>query len=430
MIYTVATVLALQLPKTAAARAPAGPLQKAELHSAGVVVAASAMALLRASLGFLTFQIAFVFRRAHYATIWFAMVLVFAALGTLAGNGAGPRLRRVMEETMLIFSLTCAAVLGIVAAAVPGRFVAGMLAGGVGFAAASGRLAFDSIVQRDAPAANHGRAFAQFETRFQVAWVLAAFVPILIPIPAAAGFALVGVTPSPPVPTCMHTLRTRTLPERLEGARRELRRRRAWAAATLDSPDPTNRLPAPWTDPTAGTGTDPTSRQMPLPTVRDTKAERSTPPQSAPRGGRNIPWCRRNAAASRSELIVRAQRGGARRRRNVTAAMRRRGSRYRLPEGRGGAEEAPQSVRQFDAGEPEAGSVDFVRRGQLEIGVPQSSQAVDTGPFADPGDETVPALDLSGGDAQPEQAFDEAIGLIGFEPAAAHRFGDAARRTE
>jgi Major Facilitator Superfamily len=273
LIYTVATVLALQLPKTAAARAPAGPLEKAELHSAGVVVAASAMALLRASLGFLTFQIAFVFRRAHYATIWFAMVLVFAALGTLAGNAAGPRLRRVMrEETMLIFSLTCAAVLGILAAAVPGRFVAGLLAGGVGFAAASGRLAFDSIVQRDAPAANHGRAFAQFETRFQVAWVLAAFVPILIPIPAAAGFALVGVIAAFAAGSYifrMHTLRTRgALPERLsDRARRELRRRRARAAgATPDPPDPTNRLPAPWNDPTPpALGSDPTTPQSPLP---------------------------------------------------------------------------------------------------------------------------------------------------------------------
>ena len=57
----------------------------------------------------------------------------------------------------------------------------------MGFSAALARLAFDSIVQRDAPDANRGRAFAQFETRFQLGWVLAAFVPVVIPIPRMAG---------------------------------------------------------------------------------------------------------------------------------------------------------------------------------------------------------------------------------------------------
>jgi hypothetical protein len=274
MIYAVAAAFALQLPKTAAARVAAGAEEKAELHSAGVVVAASAMALLRATVGFLTFQIAFVFRRAHYPTIWFGMVLMFGALGALGGNAAGPRLRQVMrEESMLISSLTCAAVFGIVAASAPGRFVAALLAGCLGFAAASARLAFDSIVQRDAPAANHGRAFAQFETRFQLAWVIAAFIPVLIPIPAAVGFTLVGVIAAFAAGSYqfrMHRLRTRgKLPERLsDRARRELaRRRRARALSPQELDDPTNRVPAPWTDPTPpGRSTaDPTSPQLPLP---------------------------------------------------------------------------------------------------------------------------------------------------------------------
>lgn len=273
IIYAVAVVLAMQLPKTAVARVAAGAEEKAELHSAGVLAAASAMALLRASVGFLTFQIAFVFRRAHYSTLWFGMVLLLAALGTLLGNVAGPRLRQVMrEESMLIFALTCAAVLGILAAAASGRFVAGLLAGGLGFAAASGRLAFDSIVQRDAPAANHGRAFAQFETRFQLAWVVAAFVPVVIPIPPSVGFALVGGIAAFAAGSYlfgMHALRTRgALPERLsDRARRELKRRRARAASEVKEPgDPTSRLPSPWTDPTPpGVSADPTSPQLPLP---------------------------------------------------------------------------------------------------------------------------------------------------------------------
>jgi hypothetical protein len=277
LIYVVAAVFAMQLPKTAVAPGAADALEKAELHSAAVVVAASAMALLRASVGFLTFQIAFVFRRAHYSPLWFGMVLMFAALGTLGGNAAGPQLRKVMrEEVMLIFALTCAAVLGLLAAAAYGRFVAALLAAGIGFAAASGRLAFDSIVQRDAPAANHGRAFAQFETRFQLAWVAAAFVPVLVPIPPSVGFALVGGIAAFAAGSYlfgMHTLRTHgRLPERIsDRARRELQRRRARAAARepVDTTDPTNTLPSPWRDPTPPSVTaDPTSPHLPLPPPR------------------------------------------------------------------------------------------------------------------------------------------------------------------
>ena len=57
---------------------------------------------------------------------------------------------------------------------------------------AIGKLGFDSIVQRNAPDANQGRAFAQFETKFQLAWVMAGIVPVLVPIPGSVGFAIVG----------------------------------------------------------------------------------------------------------------------------------------------------------------------------------------------------------------------------------------------
>ena len=61
------------------------------------------------------------------------------------------------------------------------------------FSAAVGKLAFESIVQRDAPQANRGRAFARFETRFQLAWVVAGVIPVLIVIPGWAGFLVVGI---------------------------------------------------------------------------------------------------------------------------------------------------------------------------------------------------------------------------------------------
>jgi hypothetical protein len=62
----------------------------------------------------------------------------------------------------------------------------------VNFSGAVGRLAFDSIVQRDAPDANQGRAFAQFEARFQLAWVLAGLPPVAFTLPGWMGFLTVG----------------------------------------------------------------------------------------------------------------------------------------------------------------------------------------------------------------------------------------------
>src|SRR5262249_27296183 len=63
----------------------------------------------------------------------------------------------------------------------------------VGLAASVGRLAFDALVQRDAPDANFGRSFAGFETRFQLVWVIGAFIPVIVPMSAEFGLVDVSV---------------------------------------------------------------------------------------------------------------------------------------------------------------------------------------------------------------------------------------------
>lgn len=194
VLFAVAFGLALQLPRTVVAAERAAELEKKELHAPGVQLASSAMALLRASVGFLVFQTAFWFRREGTATLWFGIVIAASALGTFAGNAAaGPLRHRVREERMLIGALAVPTVVGFVLAFAPSPATAALLALALGFAAAVARAAFDSIVQRDAPDANQGRAFAQFETRFQLAWVAAGAIPVLVPIPAAVGFFLVAV---------------------------------------------------------------------------------------------------------------------------------------------------------------------------------------------------------------------------------------------
>ena len=62
----------------------------------------------------------------------------------------------------------------------------------VGLGASSGKIAFDSLLQRDGPDAVRGRAFALFETRFQAAWVVGALLGI-IPVAIAAGLGVLGI---------------------------------------------------------------------------------------------------------------------------------------------------------------------------------------------------------------------------------------------
>jgi hypothetical protein len=69
---------------------------------------------------------------------------------------------------------------------------AATLAACVGVSASSAKLAFDSVVQRDAPDANRGRSFAKFETRFQLTWVVGAFIPVIVTIPVQIGFLVVA----------------------------------------------------------------------------------------------------------------------------------------------------------------------------------------------------------------------------------------------
>ena len=65
----------------------------------------------------------------------------------------------------------------------------------VGSSTALGKLSFDAIVQRDAPDANQGSSFARFETRFQLAWVVAALIPVVgsTLLPIRVGFLILAI---------------------------------------------------------------------------------------------------------------------------------------------------------------------------------------------------------------------------------------------
>jgi len=194
MVTFLATgIVGLKLPREAVAVTPAGASERAELRSVGLLLAASAMGLIRAIVGFLTLLLAFDFRRPGVPKWHFAVVAGISVSGSLLGAAISPRLRKsAPEERMLVGVLLVLVGTGAVAVVLGGLAGAAVLGAAVGMGSVTGKLAFDSLVQRDAPDANRGRSFAKFETRFQVFWVAGAMLG-LIAMPVRAGFAVVMV---------------------------------------------------------------------------------------------------------------------------------------------------------------------------------------------------------------------------------------------
>jgi hypothetical protein len=162
-----------------------------------VQVAAVAMATLRFTVGFMTFLVAFGFRRNHAPAWWFGVILAFSIGGNLIGAAIAPSLRkRFREELIIAGSLVAVVAAGIGAlnfTTIHGRPAASLLAAVIGIGAGCGKLAFDSLVQRDVPAVAQGRAFGRFEAAFQLVWVVGALVPVIIPMSLWTGFLIVTI---------------------------------------------------------------------------------------------------------------------------------------------------------------------------------------------------------------------------------------------
>jgi MFS family permease len=194
LVFSAGTLTGLRIPRTTVALDAPGPEERAELRSAGILLAASAMAVLRGLVGFLAFFAAFYLRGDDAPAWWFGVVLGVSAVGALIGASLAPMVRRrVREERILLAMLSLVAAGALLALNTGGRESMAVLAGIIGIAASAGKLCFDSIVQRDAPDANQGRSFARFETRFQLVWVVGAFLPVVVPVPLGVGYTGVAV---------------------------------------------------------------------------------------------------------------------------------------------------------------------------------------------------------------------------------------------
>jgi len=193
VVFVVATILAIQIPRTRL-RAPADErlqkLERDEMHTPSILLGASAMAVLRACVGFLAFFTAFSLKHDLFAL---GLAGTAAYVGNFVGVLGAPALRRaVREEVILASSLVVPAAFALLGALVAGAAGFVLAAFTLGIGAAAGRLGFDSLLQRDGPDAVRGRAFAKFETRFQLVWVIGGIFAI-IPFAKQMGLFLLAI---------------------------------------------------------------------------------------------------------------------------------------------------------------------------------------------------------------------------------------------
>ncbi len=193
LLFGGALAAATRLSPDVVATDAADATEVRELHTSNIQLAAIAMTVLRGLVGFTFFHLAFWLRSQDQGTLWFAAVVGVSALAAMVGNALASMLReRIREETMLTLALLVCAGAGLGVAVLGGPVGAVVLAAVLNLMAALGRLNFESIVQRDAPGANQGRAFAVFETRFQLAWAGGAFVAVALQVSGTIGFLIVG----------------------------------------------------------------------------------------------------------------------------------------------------------------------------------------------------------------------------------------------
>ncbi len=153
-----------------------------------VLLGLNVMSILRALVGFFVFLIAFGLRREHASTFWYGYVLVASGAGSLIGILLVPRLRkRVSEQSLLTAAVWLVMVGAGITAALGGVVAQGILALMLGLGSSGAQPAFDAIVQRLVPAVQQGRAFARFQTRLQLSWVLGSLISVMVAIPFVSG---------------------------------------------------------------------------------------------------------------------------------------------------------------------------------------------------------------------------------------------------
>jgi hypothetical protein len=192
LVYLGAVMLSAAIPRPVEIAAAETVEQREELHAPSIRAAGSALGLLRATVGFTTFFLAFALKERGDPAWFYGAVLLVSGAGNLTGVLLAPLLRRrIKEEWIIVGSLLVPALVMLFSARSVGRGAFLVAAGVIAVGAAAGRVAFDSLLQRDAPDFARGRAFARFETRFQLVWVIGGVLAVaFVPMSARTAFFL------------------------------------------------------------------------------------------------------------------------------------------------------------------------------------------------------------------------------------------------
>jgi hypothetical protein len=203
IVFVMATIASIRLQRSAKIiRDQVVSLTQAErdlntLNPTGDVEVAwglTASALMRFSVGFTTFMLAFGLRREHAGLTWFACALAISGVGALLGLAIVTRVRNSLKEsTLLTWSLLLTGAGAGVASAHPQLLSQILLAGWLGLCAAVAQPSFDAITQRNVPSGAQGRTFARFAVRQQLLWVIGALIPVAITLNFKIGDRLLSI---------------------------------------------------------------------------------------------------------------------------------------------------------------------------------------------------------------------------------------------
>jgi hypothetical protein len=191
IVYSICALVTLRLPH------PRVRTEPKPLGRRGRIPVLTGPALgatgLRAATGFILFLSAFAIQREGLRSTWFGAMAISAAAGGFLADLLAPRLPETLREEFIVVGCTIAAGVGaffaFTAFSLPVLAIFGLTAGA---ATELGRLAFQSLMQGNAPEGALGRVFVRYEVMFQLCWVAGALGPALLQIDFKAGMLIIS----------------------------------------------------------------------------------------------------------------------------------------------------------------------------------------------------------------------------------------------
>jgi hypothetical protein len=148
---------------------------------------------MRAAGGYLLFLLAFSLRNREVDALWLAVIGAAGIIGAFVADLVAPRVpTQTREEAVVIACVSAAGVSALLAAQLFGLPLLAVYAFLAGAGTEFARLAFQSLMQRNAPPGALGRVFVRYEVLFQLGWIAGAFLPVVVPIPFRLGILLLA----------------------------------------------------------------------------------------------------------------------------------------------------------------------------------------------------------------------------------------------